>query len=559
MKSLSILEVTFLLSVGVLFSFATAAPVTTGTTEDANHSQTNVSPPPSAVGTTADDVMQSIANLQRPYPSVSLSEDDQWDIVIILDYSVPSTNYASMYEDGDNYDMLRKITTTDCETPASEWYYPNGTCITLDLSIGAPTASLDSNTRESFLAMDVLDGSYRLENSDVNETQSLTGLQFNAITKVAQTVMDETKNFIYLDGSNSSVSVVEGTYPNETNPEIISYIADIAREGFRNNSQSIETYPFLQFNNVNESSSGVSGKTFSPDGDTSAALIPTSTQLVPFTTDNGTSLLACLMMTMGHEEPSGYYIDTSIEYMADGMNFFMLISNKLVMNYMILQVDGYQTASVSKNTSSGHLYYNVNSEWFTGQNFSAYMGKKGSSDPTKTCVLDDFTTFNIDLQGAYVSSIDGTVKSYITVSSLEATYDNMYYCGLCDGCKDYSPATYDVTLDYDVTATLEVSGGYLNSSITTDDKSSYPSNSEFDQQLYASTYETYQAVGDDVKTSAQLDNFLGSFNIFKDDVQAIFGPSDDSMRLGMTANNLTLSSAGMVYDLMLIGYVNFSN
>ena len=497
---------------------------------------------------TSQDTMQAIADLGRPYPSVSLSSSDQWDLVLIFDYSVASTNYASMYNDPENYDMLREVQVQDCETPASEWYYPNGTCITLDLTISSPNAAL-SDMLENLLEMNITSGWYRLSNSDMNETQDLSGTQLNALTKLEQQIFEEEKNLIYFDASNSSVSAVEGTYPGTTNPVIVSYVEDIVSSTLRNKSQNVDSFPFIKLDKV--ISNAALGNVFgTSSNDSNSALIPTATSIQSFTSSvNGNSLIACFMMTLGHQEPDDWYIDTSIDYTPDGMDFFMIISNKLLMNDLLLSDSEYDTKAIQLNTTSGYPYYNVDSTWYSNQSFQAYQKAEISISHMDTCWLYDLHTFNLNLGSAHLF-MNGSVLSNLELYDLNAEFNQLPYCVIPDNGFPYSMKT-NFKFSYKVIAYLEVNGGYLSSTITTVDECSLPEASQLGS-VGNNTYNEVQYLHDSVANAANVDNFFGTFNVFVDDVQAVFGPSE-----GVTAQSLNLTDASLVYDMLLVGYVNF--
>ena len=485
------------------------------------------------------DVLNSLKEMNRPYPSESLGKDGQWDMLMVVSFDVANNNFKSMHADPNQYTMFSNFNLLDCETPVTQWWYPNGTCITISVDLQAPVIALKENSDDMFMSMTALKGWVVLSQPSGNVSQDLTGAVFTTVVSMKETTENVDGTLMYVDASKANLSVT--IQDNQLSETIVLYMEEEMSDAMQKMTTPT-TYPFVTFN------SDSSGK--------DPCLVPTSFKMKQFISSaSGKDLAAFFSMTQQRSTPSSTFVDESLAYLPSGSNMFLLISNSLFVKNMIPagMSSGFKNSFITKQTSSGHNYYTLEGTFNTGQSFTAYSEYHQKEENSivggvETCSLKDKEVFEIILGTYSLSSLSNEPTQSFVISNLSQEY-KLPYCYSSSG-GEYG--AYDkISTKYTSTATISVSGGMLNSISTTSGGTSYPSNNHWYNAFSDGENEAKEAeqslkdAGDEVQNSVNTATIFGDFNIFKDE-QIFFGD----------VKGFDLTGASILYDLIMFGNVN---
>eukprot|EP01135_Chromosphaera_perkinsii_P005839 Nk52_evm28s367 gene=Nk52_evmTU28s367 len=472
-------------------------------------------------------ILSQFTQMDRPYPSAGTSSDAEWDIFMVMDSAIANSNFASMHAAPQTYDMLRNLYYKDCDTPVSDWYYPNGTCFIVNVTLSSPVLQLDTDGETLDLVMNATAGECILAEPGVNNTIDLTGAQFMfdvALSQVELTAENSTMVFVNTTGSTCSVQS-----SNITNPNFASAINEEMASAFQNTSTE-NTYPFVTYNQtIGE--------------DMNAMLVPTYFEMEVFTSEYGDTYVAFFIMTQGRQAPSSKYLDSGLLYMAEGSNVFMLVSNNMVATEVIpTSMNSNFTYTVENSTSSsGYGYKTLSGSYETGIEFEA---TKSASQEWGSCDLGSTVTYDVDLKTFSVKSIGSTPTSDVIITGL----DQSFQFGWCS--TNGLPEQTTSTLAYTVTSTYTANGGNVVGNIAVSNSNNFPTSGGAAGAITGTTGEgSAQDVLKDSTSSinAALDGSLVStvFNIYADE-QVLFGPVE----------GFNVTGVYFMYDMVIFGNVN---
>ena len=487
----------------------------------------------SSISTDQDGVLSQFTLLNRPYPSVSTLSNELWDIFMVMDTEIANNNFENMYAAPETYEMLRSLYYKDCVTPVQDWYYPEGTCFIVNVTLSAPVLELDVSSNTLNLVMNATGGDCVLNETGGNYTINLEGAQFFFDVDLSQikiTTANSTMVFVNTTGASCSVQST-----NITNPNFAASINAEMASAFQNASTT-DTYPFMTYN-----------QTVSKDED--AFLVPTYFEVDTFMTEYGDTYVAFFIMTEGRDPPSSRYLDTGLLYIPDGSNVFMLVSNNLLTNRAIPNSLSsnytYEVATKSIEQLNSTTYSTVEGSFNTGISFEANSDAKqefGNCEITKT------TDYNVILETFTVSSISSQASSNIILQGLSQDF-TFAYCTSEGSGGGSTPNFENCELSYQLTISYYADGGYVKSNSSVENFSTFPtSESELEKIITENTGpdpdEIVKTSQTEVGSSLDISIFNSVFNIFADE-QVLFGP----------VKGFDVTGVAFVYDMFLFGKV----
>eukprot|EP01135_Chromosphaera_perkinsii_P003836 Nk52_evm11s257 gene=Nk52_evmTU11s257 len=496
----------------------------------------SIAPESDEATSSVDQILKAISLKDRPYPSVEVGSSDQWDIMIIMELGLANKNFENMRSEpaASNQGMMRTLYHLDCDTPHKSWFYSTGSCFELTIEFAAPALSLDASGNV-ILTTNVDSGVANLMintapvNSTpiyTNHTSSLAGYSFQTDAEMNQVYLTEEENgtLIYVDVSNADVTIIVHA-PSKSpvpTPVEITYMENYVTGQLRALDTNKRAYPFylLSFQ----------------DG-VSPILAPTETKLSVFKSKtDGKEMVATFIMTEDRPGPASTHVDDELAYLPDGMDFFMIISNRLLVKRVIggSVPSDISLAYKTYQTSGGYDYYSLTDTTFrSGKSFSICKDSEESEWGSCGCTGD--VTYDVNL-GSISLPLNNQPKSHI---DLENWYQE-YTFGFCSlyGYPDSGKAS----VDYSKHIELAVNAGNLTFSTTTTNTNDIPSESFWLQNKFM--VDEIQDVTSKIESVLQSVVVFEDFNIYK----------SESVTFS-TFSGINLSKVSVMYDLYLLGTV----
>ena len=497
-----------------------------------------------ASSTSTDSILKTLSDLGKPFPSISSESQDQWDIFMVMDFHVANSNFKSMHAQPGKFKMFRDFYKLDCIKPSKEWFYPAGSCVEIVANLDAPTIALDSHSEAISMTMIGISGSITLMlkagSSFTNHSVPVRSTVFRTEVGLQMTLLDVQQTIMYINASNAQLKFEINDKGSPINP-VIKEFAEVEMTQAMKAVTETRTYPFVMYN--------------TDSSKVDVALVPTSFRIQPFK-QKDRSLAAIFIMTEGRTEPEQMHIE-EMNYLPDGNNVFMLLSNRLMVERVIapLLPANFHCKVIQRKSPKGK-FYGIQGNFDTGLTVKASF--KAHDEPCWAHYVDPPIEKEVVLGPYKMNGFDGNPSSELLFTNLAQSFRFAWASSGSAGpygCIEGKTGYADASLNYQKGVTFGVSGGNLISSTrgATNTNNIPPRDgSGWDSFWNTSGYNAGKAAAVLRNTQYAIEqvlnfpSFLGTLNVLKDE-KVLFG----------NFHSFSLSGAHSVYDMVLFANVVF--